>query len=180
MRSFVAVEIIDKEVIESIREFQSKLNIKAKPVEPHNLHFTLQFLGEISEKTAEKIKKALNTIEFSEFRVNFRGIGAFPKMKFPRVIWIGTDANGSKALENLAKKVHIVLEPLGFTLDKPFKSHITIFRIKNKIGDISEEMEKFSSIEFGTQQITNIKLKKSVLTPQGPIYSDLEEIKAKK
>lgn len=179
MRAFVAVEVNDKKVIDSIAEIQSKLDIKAKAVQPNNLHFTLQFLGEISEDMAEKIKVALRTIDFSEFSVDFRGIGAFPKMKFPRVIWIGTDTDGGNALIELAKKVHVVLEPLGFVLDKPFKSHITIFRIKNKVGDISKELEKFSSYQFGSQRISSIKLKKSVLTPQGPIYSDLEEITAK-
>jgi len=178
MRAFVAVEISDKEIINSITKFQSEINIKAKPVEPQNLHFTLQFLGEVSEEISQKIKQALKTIKFSTFKVNFKGIGAFPKMKFPRVIWIGTDDVGGNALVDLAKKVENVLSPLGFTSDKPFKSHITIFRIKNKIGDISRELEKFETFEFGSQEISNIKLKQSVLTPQGPLYSDLEEIKA--
>ena len=178
MRTFVAVEISNQEVISSIKKFQSEINIKAKPVEPQNLHFTLQFLGEVSEEISQKIKQALKTIQFSSFTVNFKGIGAFPKMKFPRVIWIGTDDVGGNALVDLAKKIENVLSPLGFSSDKPFKSHITIFRIKNKIGDISKEMEKFRSFEFGSQEISNIKLKQSVLTPQGPLYSDLEEIEA--
>jgi len=179
MRAFVAIEISDEKIVNSITTFQSKINIKAKPVEPQNLHFTLQFLGEISEDVSQKIKQALKTIEFSTFKINFKGLGVFPKMKFPRVIWIGTDENGGKVLIDLAKKVENVLTPLGFTSDKPFKSHITIFRIKNKIGDISKELEKFGSYEFGSQEISKIKLKQSVLTPQGPVYSDLEEIKAK-
>jgi 2'-5' RNA ligase len=178
MRAFVAVEISNKEIINSITKFQSEINIKAKSVEPQNLHFTLQFLGEVSEEISLKIKQALKTIKFSTFKVNFKGIGAFPKMKFPRVIWIGTDDVGGNALVDLAKKVENVLSPLGFNSDKPFKSHITIFRIKNKIGDISRELEKFETFEFGSQEISNIKLKQSVLTPQGPLYSDLEEIKA--
>ena len=178
MRTFVAVEISSHEVISSIKKFQSEININAKSVEPQNLHFTLQFLGEISEEISQKIKQALKTIQFSSFKVNFKGIGAFPKMKFPRVIWIGTDEEGGNTLNDLAKKVENVLSPLGFTSDKPFKSHITVFRIKNKIGDISKEMERFGTHEFGSQEISNIKLKQSVLTPQGPVYSDLEEIKA--
>jgi len=68
---------------------------------------------------------------------------------------------------------------LGFSIDKPFKPHITVFRIKNKIGDVSKELDKFKSIEFGTQEITGFKLKQSVLSSKGPIYSDLMEIKAR-
>jgi len=179
MRAFVAVEIANDELINSIAKLQSEINITAKPVELQNFHFTLQFLGEISEEVSQKIKQALKTIEFSTFKVNFKGIGAFPKMKFPRVIWIGTDEKGANALIDLAKKVENVLSPLGFIPDKPFKSHITIFRIKNKVGDISKELEKLKTFEFGSQKISNFKLKQSTLTPQGPLYSDLEEIKAK-
>jgi 2'-5' RNA ligase len=180
MRAFVAVEISNEKVINSITKFQSKINIEAKPVKPQNLHFTLQFLGEISDDVSQKIKQALKTIEFSTFKINFKGLGAFPKIKFPRVVWIGTDEVGGNALADLAKNVENVLTPLGFISDKPFKSHITVFRIKNKIGDISKELEKYEKYDFGSQEISKIKLKQSVLTPQGPVYSDLEEIKAKK
>ena len=178
MRTFVAIEISDNEVIESIKKFQSEININAKAVEPVNFHFTLQFLGEISEDISQKIIAALHTIEFSSFSVSLRGIGAFPKAKFPRVIWIGTDDEGGNLLVQLAKKIEKVLQPLGFFSDKPFKPHLTVFRIKKKIGDITEELEKQNTVDFGVQKVTEIKFKKSELTPNGPIYSDLEEVKA--
>jgi len=81
---------------------------------------------------------------------------------------------------SLEKKVEKVLEPLGFFSDKSFKPHITVFRIKKKIGDITKELDSHKMIDFGMQEVTNIKLKKSELTPDGPVYSDLEEIKAVK
>jgi len=178
MRTFVAIEISNGNIINSIKKFQAEVNINAKPVEPKNWHFTLQFLGEISEEISQKIIQALHKIEFSSFSVNLKGVGAFPKPKSPRVIWIGTDENGGNMLIQLSKKVEKVLEPLGFFSDKPFKPHITIFRIKKKIGDITKELDRQKLIDFGMQEVTNIKLKKSELTPSGPIYSDLEEIKA--
>ena len=180
MRTFVAIEISNDNIINSIKKFQSEININAKPVEPKNCHFTLQFLGEISEEISQKIIQALHKIEFSSFCVNLKGVGAFPKPKFPRVIWIGTDDNGGNMLIQLSKKVEKVLEPLGFFSDKSFKPHITIFRIKKKIGDITKELDSHKMIDFGMQEVTNIKLKKSELTPDGPVYSDLEEIKAVK
>ncbi|MDH3341217.1 MAG: RNA 2',3'-cyclic phosphodiesterase [Nitrosopumilus sp.] len=180
MRTFVAVEISNNDVIHSIKKIQDKINIDAKAINSESLHFTLQFLGEISDDVSEKIINALNTIEFSSFKINLKGIGAFPKPKFPRVIWIGTDENGGNMLIQLAKKVEKVLEPLGFFPDKPFKPHITIFRIKKKIGDITKELNSQKMINFGIQEITSFKLKKSELTSTGPIYSDLKEIKARK
>jgi len=178
MRVFVAIEISNKEVVNSIKKIQDKINIDAKPVEARNFHFTLQFLGEISEEIKHKIIQALHTIEFSSFSITLKGVGAFPKLKFPRVIWIGTDENGGNMLIQLSKKVEKVMEPLGFFSDKPFKPHITIFRIKKKIGDITNELESQKVIDFGIQEISSIKLKKSELTPSGPIYSDLMEVQA--
>jgi len=178
MRVFVAIEISNKEVIKSIRKIQDKINIDAKPVETKNFHFTLQFLGEVSEEIKHKIIQALHTIEFSSFNITLKGVGAFPKLKFPRVIWIGTDENGGNMLIQLSKKVEKVMEPLGFFSDKPFKPHITIFRIKKKIGDITNELESQKVIDFGIQEISSIKLKKSKLTSSGPIYSDLMEVQA--
>ena len=180
MRVFVAIEITNNEVISSIKKFQEGINIDAKPVELANLHFTLQFLGEISKEMTQKIIQSLQTIEFSSFNVNLKEIGAFPKPKFPRVVWIGTDESGGNMLIQLSKKVEKMLEPLGFFSDKPFKPHITVFRIKKKIGDISGELEDNKMVNFGIQNVSNIKLKKSVLSPNGPVYSDLLEIRAKK
>ena len=180
MRTFVAIEISNNEVLDSIKKIQNEIDIEAKPVDLENLHFTLQFLGEITDETSKKVIDALNTVEFSSFKINLKRVGAFPKPKFPRVIWIGVDENGGNMLIQLAKKVEKVLEPLGFSPDKLFKPHITIFRIKKKVGDITKELDDQKMVDFGIQEITSFKLKKSELTSTGPIYSDLEEIKLRK
>ena len=141
--------------------------------------FTLQFLGEISQDISLKITKTLQTIEFSSFDIVLKGVGVFPKPSFPRVIWVGSDEKGGDLLIQLSKKVVKVFEPLGFFQDKPFKPHITVFRIKKKIGDVSKELENKKMINFGIQKVSNIKLKKSELTSSGPIYTDLVEVMAK-
>ena len=179
MRVFVSIEISNYEVINSIKKFQKIIKIDAKPTELKNLHFTLQFLGEVSEQIIDKIIQSLNTIEFSKFDISLKGIGAFPKLKSPKIIWIGTDEKSGKMMTELSKKVEKALEPLGFSSEKPFKPHITVFRIKKKIGDITKEMENHKNVNFGIQEITSIKLKKSELTLNGPVYSDLMEVKAK-
>jgi len=76
MRSFVAIEVSDKDVLNSIHKIQTELNIKAKPVELHNMHFTVQFLGEISEEMTRKISGALNSLEFTPFLISFVGIAS--------------------------------------------------------------------------------------------------------
>jgi len=178
MRIFVAIEVSDKDVLNSIHKIQTELNIKAKPVELHNMHFTVQFLGEVSEEMIGKISNALNSIEFSSFSISFASIGVFPKPNFPRVIWIGTN-DGVNELEKLAEMIRLKLSQLGFSPDKKFKPHVTIFRVKNKIENISDKLEKFSSYYFGEQTVSEIKLKKSELTPNGPVYTDLFVVKGK-
>jgi len=178
MRAFVAIEVSSKDVLNSIHKIQTELNIKAKPVELHNMHFTVQFLGEVSEEMVKKISDALNSIEFSAFSISFVSIGVFPKPNFPRVIWIGTD-DGINELEKLAEMIRSKLSHLGFSPDKKFKPHVTIFRVKNKIEGMSDNLEKLSSCYFGKQTVSEIKLKKSELTPNGPIYTDLLVVKGK-
>ena len=179
MRAFVAVEIQNNEVLDHIAKLQSDLKIKAKPVSKENMHFTLLFLGEVSDEIAPKIMDALKSVTFSPIQIIFSGVGAFPNPRFPRVIWIGVDETASQNLVKLANQVEEKLTPLGFKSDKPFKPHLTIFRIKNKIGDISNELDKLKTIQLGRDTITELKFKKSILTPSGPIYTDLQVIKAK-
>jgi len=178
VRTFIAIEVNDQDVLNSIYKIQAELNIKAKPVELHNMHFTVQFLGEVSEEMIRKISDTLNSIEFSTFSISFASIGVFPNPNSPRVIWIGAN-DGVNELEKLAETIHTKLSHLGFSPDKKFKPHVTIFRIKNKIEGMSSKLEKFSSYYFGKQTVSEIKLKKSELTPNGPVYTDLLVVKGK-
>ena len=181
MRVFVAVEISNEKIINSIKQLQKKINIDAKPTNPQNLHFTLQFLGETSEEKVSQIIKILHTIEFSNFNIILKGLGIFPRSNTPRIIWVGiSNEEGKQMLIELTKKIQKTLEGLGFSAKKPSKPHITIFRIKKKTSDITKELNQYNTTEFGVQRITSIKLKKSELTPDGPIYSDLTEVNAKK
>lgn len=178
MRAFVAIEIQDDNILDAIAKIQSEFKIKATPVNKKNMHFTLLFLGEITEEVAANVKKALSTVSFKPIEVRFTHVGAFPNPRSPRVIWIGVDEVSSRQLVELASQVEKKLELLGFKSDKPFKAHLTIFRIKNRTDDISGMIEKFKKIDLGKYTMTELKFKQSVLTPNGPIYSDLQVVLA--
>ena len=212
MRVFVAIEITDPQITNTVKTIQDKLAslVNAKPVCIQKLHFTLQFLGEVATTATtdseEKIIDALNTIKFSSFDIDIKGVGAFPNSKNPRVIWVGIDnanATTSAKMQELAGKVANVLTPLGFSIDKPFVPHVTILRVKRhskdtsnhkadvpekdpavpldakeQHNDIVSELSELSDMKLGTQRISAIKLKQSQLTPKGAIYSDLAEISA--
>ena len=179
MRTFVAAEIRNEDLLNSIAKMQSDFKIKATPVTKQNMHFTLLFLGEITDDMAENVKKVLSTISFNPIEANFTHAGSFPNPRSPRVIWIGIDETASKKLVELASQVEERLAPLGFKADKPFKPHLTVFRIKQKVDDISNILDKFKTVELGKDTITELKFKKSILTPSGPIYFDLQVVSAK-
>ena len=155
------------------------LGIDAKPTKIDQIHFTLEFLGEIDQVKYDQVKDVMEKISFSSFDISLKGVGVFPNLKNPRVIWIGIDENGAEKLVSIANEVGIKLKALGFEKEKKFKPHLTVFRVKKKINDISSIMKEYETVEFGVQTISKIKVKRSVLSPKGPEYSDLLEVNAK-
>ena len=177
MRSFIAIDIpeeIKEKIMMVAKELEEKIKGNAKFVERENLHITLKFLGEIEENKVQEIKKIINSISISPFRIKLRGIGVFPNENFIRVIWIGGE---SKELEKIVDHLNKELEKnLKIrTEEQKFTIHLTIARVKSKIN-ISDFLDKYKNYEFGefeVSDINQIKLKKSTLTPKGPIYEDL-------
>lgn len=178
-RAFISTDI---DVSESIWNFYNALmqyDTSLKVVNPENIHITLKFLGNIDEKLVPRIKKIMeeSVKGINPFYVNLRGVGAFPSMSNIRVIWIGI--SNSELLGNISNKLEEKLEVLGFKREaRPFSPHITLARTKKavKMKEIRELMEEWTNTEFSTQLIDRIRLKKSVLTPKGPIYTTVEEV----
>ena len=177
MRVFISIEIYDESILKRIQTFQENLKIVAKPTRINQIHFTLQFLGEIDEKKCEEVKDELSKITFPKFKLSLKGVSGFPNLNNPRVIWVGTDKGGQK-LSEISKEIGMKLTTLGFKENKKFEPHLTIFRIKKKIGNISSLMQEYETVEFGSETVSKIKLKKSVLSPDGPEYSDLMVVNA--
>lgn len=142
------------------------------PARPDGLHFTLQFLGEVTEGAARGAAAALAGVAFDPFDVELRGAGAFPESGSPRVVWVGA-ADGGR-LAGLARRVEAALAPLGFSRDRPFAPHLTVFRVKRKAGGIRERLAGMGSACFGTRRVDRIRLKASPRDPGGP-YEDLWE-----
>jgi 2'-5' RNA ligase len=108
------------------------------------------------------------------------GIGAFPSIKSPRVIWIGTD-KGDEEVKTIAKALEDKLSALGIAQeDRAFSSHITLGRIRSSKNrnNLAQSLESLKEkplegiIELRVEKIT---LYKSTLTPRGPIYEVIKE-----
>jgi len=185
LRSFIAIDVEEKTIIEKIIEIEKKLQETGallKLVEPENLHITIKFLGEISEKELPLIKKILekNAELFEPFEITLEKLGAFPSISHPRVIWVGISQNKDK-VTSLANKISADLERAGFRREeRAFHPHITIARVKRQNSRLKKEITQYQNSVFGRMIINNIRLKKSTLTPQGPIYTTIFEIPIKK
>ena len=182
VRCFIAVDLATSEIIRAVSALESelsRLNAKMTFTKPSNFHITLKFLGEIPEPLVERVSSSLEQISFPSFSVELRGLSAFPSEKRPRVIFVEV-GRGSAELVKLAREVERVTEKLGFAREsRPFIPHATVARVK-RLGprfSVRELFEKYSDIVLGVVHVDSFKLKRSVLTPQGPIYSDLKVYK---
>lgn len=178
VRCFMAVDVDEPKLIERMERLQEdlrRLGPGLKLVGRDAMHVTLRFLGEIPQKLVDEVAKALDKLENPSFNINLKGLGAFPSLKRPRVIWIGV-AEGSEQLIELHRKVEYLLKPLGFKPEgEPFSPHITIARVKRPIvsGSLTKFLSLMVDVDVGVQHVDSVKLKRSVLTPRGPIYSDI-------
>jgi 2'-5' RNA ligase len=185
IRSFIAFDMNSESALKRITDVQNlivKSGADLKLVEPKNIHITLRFLGNITPPTVEKIFEEMKKVQFTPFDVKISGIGAFPNVSYPRVVWAGM-TEGADQLRNIFSQLEPRLQSLGFTPDpKGFSPHLTIARVKS--GRNKAELAKFitenANYEFGIVRAECLRLKKSDLTPKGPIYSTLKEFCPKK
>lgn len=165
LRCFIAVEI-PEDIKKKISVL--KKEIRGKIVPDENMHITLKFLGNIDEKHIPALVDKLKKVHFSPFDVLFKGIGAFPKKKHARVLWVGTE---SPALHSLAGQIQKLFHP-----DEQFVGHVTLARLQYQ--DIAAFIDKHKDDVFGTMHCTNFVLKKSTLSPTGSQYTTLETFQA--
>ena len=178
IRSFLAIELDEKLVppILEVQEDFKKTNAKIKYVPAENMHFTLKFFGNIDEDMVKDISDSVKKIiaNYSQFELKIENCGCFPNLNVIKVLWLGIDKD-SKIID-LQKELDKEFKKLGFKKEKNYISHLTIGRVKSPKNkkEIKETIEQNKNIKIGSMTVDRICLKKSTLTPQGPIYEDLK------
>jgi len=183
IRSFVAVDMDEASLVSKLVEAQRALRdlgADLKLVEPENIHATVRFLGEVPAPTIELVKEQMNEVKFSPFDAEFVGLGAFPNLMRINVVWVGM-RKGSDEISGIWQQLEPRIEKIGFTPDrKGFSPHVTIARVKT--GRMRDELAKFvdemRDTSFGVIHVDELHLKKSVLTPKGPVYSTIHSVRA--
>jgi 2'-5' RNA ligase len=181
-RAFIAIDLP-----ESVRSFLSeaqealKLNgFRVKWVRPQNIHLTLKFLGNTASADTDKIVAAM-TLAVNNCPVvslAAKGIGVFPDVRRPRIIWAGL--NGQlEILANLQQALDAHLADLGFSREtRAFKSHLTLGRVKGKIvsARMKAAIDKLTEFESESFEINQVILFKSELRPSGAVYTQVRRV----
>lgn len=177
VRAFLALElskdIRDQLTIaqETIRGCKAHLTF----VDPKNIHITIKFLGELEQEKLKKVMDAVRSVTFSSFPIK-AGTVTVNNPKRPHTIWSAIDDAGLG--ERLFYLIEDALAPLGFKQEiRRFTPHATIARVKSPDPSLFTALNSLKDKSYGSCAICGIKLKKSTLLPQGPVYEDLLEVK---
>ena len=179
-RGFIAIDIGPFHKLVQFGNEIKNCGANVKLVEPENIHITLKFLGDTSEDHVSNIeeimKNSVNGLE--SFEIKLKNVGVFPNQNYIKVVWIGIE-KGEK-IAQISNKIDEELSKLGYKKEKRgFSAHLTVARVrsaKNK-EKLLQIIEKYRDIEFLSFKVESIKLKKSELTPKGPIYTTLNDVK---
>jgi 2'-5' RNA ligase len=186
IRSFIAIDL-PKQIQDSLdqisQELQNRRVTKAvRWVPAKNIHLTLKFLGEVSSNNLEILMKILYS-EVSRHRcfdIQIGGLGAFPSIRRPRVIWIGVEA--PPALLSLQHSIEAEAIRLGYTAEeRAFSAHLTLGRVSHnaspeEVRQIGEVLADMKVGQLGTASVDKIRLFRSDLEPGGAVYTPLNTI----
>jgi len=179
-RGFISIDVgACPKLIEFEKEVK-KTGADLKLVEPENVHITLKFLGDTEEALVDEIEKIMNNAvkETKSFNIQLKGAGVFPNQNYIKVVWAGIEHGDPIAV--IAQEIDDNLSKLGFKKEeRKFSPHLTIARVKTSRNKdkLLQIIEKYRDVEFTDMKVDSIKLKKSDLTPKGPIYTTLKEVK---
>jgi 2'-5' RNA ligase len=180
IRSFLSFDIDSPAVRNKLAKTQAlvvQTGADVKLVETENIHVTMRFLGDVSSGIVEKVFEEMKSIQFAPFNVQLKGVGVFPSLSYPRVVWAGI-TEGTNQLRGIFEQLEPRLRGLGLAADEHgFSPHLTIARVRsgrNK-AQLADFVRQNMDLDFGTIRAECLRLKRSVLSPRGPTYSTLRE-----
>ncbi len=150
-------------------------------VAPGNLHLTLKFLGQVAPARLDASAAALEgTVRgAAAFDAAVVGLGAFPTVTRPRVIWAGV-SEGAPALSGVAARVDAALAALGFPPEaRPFSPHVTLGRVRvaGHAPRLADLLGAAAYQDFGRMRVERVVLMESRLSRGGPRYSERASVR---
>ncbi len=179
IRTFIAFKLPEKIVfsISNVQERLKSYRLKIRWVKPENIHLTLKFLGDIKTSDTETIGEAIyeSAKQYAPISLTAKGIGAFPGIQRPRVVWVGISGQ-LNTLFGLQKTLDEKLEAMGFPKEKrPFKGHLTLGRVKGRIEPkrFHTALRDLGGYESESFVADTVFLYKSELKTTGAVYTNL-------
>jgi RNA 2',3'-cyclic 3'-phosphodiesterase len=177
VRLFVALDVPEavRTALTELTERLRKTSPGGRWVRLEGVHITLKFIGEVPSEKFEEIRGALGAIpHFGPITVTFAGLGFFPSLRRPRVLWAGVE--GGATLAQLAAAIEMKLEPFGIAPEKrAFQPHLTLARFESpqESRGLAAAVEALGRPEFGKETLSEFHLYQSVLKRGGAEYSRL-------
>ena len=183
IRAFIGIKIPD-EIQEKLGDIQKKLKQSDAHVSwgnPKSIHLTLKFLGNIEETQIPAITSAIeeSVTNISPFQLQVGYAGAFPNLRYPKVVWIGVTDDEDGSLKTLQHTLDSRLASLGFEKEKGrFQPHLTLGRVRSQKNrsNLLRAVEAIINIWVGEIAVDTMYLIKSELKSTGAEYTDLAEI----
>jgi 2'-5' RNA ligase len=177
MRTFIAVPLPNdcRDTLERIQKPMRSMGADVRWTSISSIHLTLKFLGEIDPSRVPEIAAGLRTIAAIPFELRIRGLGTFPNLHNPRVIWCGVEGETGKLI-SLQADVDTCCELIGFQKEsRPFHPHLTLGRVNGK----RNLQPLLDYIRIGTEVESAfvagcVNIYRSELAPRGAIYTVLE------
>jgi len=180
IRTFIAVTLAESvvEEIAKIRALLQQARGDLRWTRMEGLHLTLKFLGDIHHNQVEPVLGALQEVVSTHppLRVLAQGLGVFPNLKRPRVLWVGLKGEG---LAEMKEAIETVLMSLDFPPeDREFTPHLTLGRVRSLRGweDVLAIVKEHANTLFGESEINRVTLYQSNLRPEGAVYTSLGSI----
>jgi len=169
-RLFVAIDLPD-----TTRQLLADLDPHIRGVrwtDPHQMHLTLAFFGDVPENGDAVLREKLNAIEFGAFFLPVVGVGTFSAKGAPKVIWIGV-GEAHPHLFQIHKRVHEAALAAGLEVElRPWHPHVTIARCWDVAPQSLRNFLKANAdFDAGIIRVEAFHLYSSKLTPAGPVHT---------
>ena len=181
IRSFIAIELpaAVRGAVGDVqaRLLRARLGVKVSWTRPDNIHLTLQFLGNIPDELVPRISTSLAAVAGKQgtFDLPVGGVGAFPNLRAPHVLWVGCRDKAGK-LKALTGAVQTAMQEFGFVPERrEFAAHLTLGRAKWPRPDaaLTRVLDSVKDADCGAMRVDVVHLFQSQLQPQGSIYTKL-------
>jgi len=189
LRLFIAISTPEpiKSEISKVQQFlrETLAGSRISWSNPEQIHLTLRFLGKVAAAHLPDLVLAtrLSAEKFASLNLCAVGIGCFPNLRRPRVIWVG-EQDESKQLLDLQKQIQTATQPFtSEPADDRFHPHLTLGRVKEMRAGDAKALEKQATIlqqkVFGSWQAHEIEIMRSELSPKGARHTCLAAIPLK-